>query len=107
MKRRPLLAAVREIMRRQDAARAVEHAEPPVPRAAAPAPAAERPAPRAQPDHELDQLAAEARYHRDRFQLYRARVMSGSSVPTSPARLRELERTAAAAQERLAHARTR
>jgi hypothetical protein len=56
------------------------------------------------PDHELEQLAAEARYHRDRFQLYRARVISGSSMATSPARLRELERTATAAAERLAHA---
>ena len=59
----------------------------------------------AQPDHELEQIAAEARYHRDRFQLYRARVISGSSVATSPARLRELERTAIAAEQRLAHAR--
>jgi hypothetical protein len=57
------------------------------------------------PDHELEQLAAEASYHRDRFRLYRARVMSGSSIATSPARLRELERTATAAAERLAHAR--
>jgi hypothetical protein len=57
------------------------------------------------PDHELDQLAAEARYHRERFELYRARVMSGSRVATSPTRLRELERTAAAAEDRLAHAR--
>ena len=57
------------------------------------------------PDHDLEQLAAESRYHRDRFQLYRARVMSGSSVATSAVRLRQLERTANAAQERLAHAR--
>ena len=59
----------------------------------------------AQLDHELEQLAAEARYHRDRFQLYRARAISGSSRVTSPARLRELERTATAAEQRLAHAR--
>ena len=56
------------------------------------------------PDHDLEQLAAEARYHRERFQLYRARVISGSSMATSPARLRELERIATGAQERLAHA---
>jgi hypothetical protein len=56
-------------------------------------------------DHDLEQLAAEWRYHRDRFQLYRARVMSGSAMATSPARLRQLERTATAAEERLAHAR--
>jgi hypothetical protein len=55
-------------------------------------------------EHDLEQLAAEARYHRERFQLYRARVISGSSMATSPARLRELERTATAAEERLAHA---
>ena len=58
-----------------------------------------------QPDHEREQLVAEAQYHRDRFQLYRARVRSGSRMATSPARLRELERTATAAEERLAHAR--
>jgi hypothetical protein len=57
------------------------------------------------PDDELEHLAAEARYHRDRFELYRARVMSGSSAATSLARLRELERTATAAADRLAHAR--
>ena len=57
------------------------------------------------PDHDLEQLVAEARYHQDRFQLYRARVISGSSTATSPTRLRELERTATAAAERLAHAR--
>jgi hypothetical protein len=56
-------------------------------------------------DDELEHLAAEARYHRDRFELYRARVMSGSSAATSLARLRELERTATAAADRLAHAR--
>jgi hypothetical protein len=56
------------------------------------------------PEHDLEQLAAEARYHRERYQLYRARVISGSSMATSPARLRELERTATGAEERLAHA---
>ena len=56
-------------------------------------------------EHDLEQLAAESRYHRDRYQLYRARVMSGSAAATSPVRLRQLERTAQAAAERLAHAR--
>ena len=55
-------------------------------------------------DYELEALAAEARYARERFDLYRARVISGSAMATSPARLRELERTATAAQERLDHA---
>ncbi len=54
-------------------------------------------------DDELEQLVAEARYHRDRYELYRARVVSGSSAATSLARLRELERTATAATDRLAH----
>jgi hypothetical protein len=56
-------------------------------------------------DAELEQLEAEAHYHRDRFNLYQARVISGSSVATSATRLRELKRTATAAAERLAHAR--
>jgi hypothetical protein len=54
---------------------------------------------------DMEQLEAEARYHRDRYELYRARVRSGSSTPTSPARLRALEQSATAAAERLAHAR--
>lgn len=55
--------------------------------------------------NELERLAAEARYHRDRLRLYRARVQSGSSRATSPVKLRELERAATAAEERLAFAR--
>ena len=93
-------------MRHRAVVREAEHAQPDVRPAAAPAPAGERSRP-TQPDHEFDQLSAEARYHRERFQLYRARVVSGSRVATSPARLRELERTATAAEERLAHARRR
>jgi hypothetical protein len=56
---------------------------------------------RFQPD--LGIREAEARYHRDRLALYRARVLSAK--PTSPGRLQELERTAAAADARLRHAR--
>jgi hypothetical protein len=103
VKRRRLLAAVRERMRHHATVRKAEdraHAarsEPPPPITGPPRPI--------EPDLELEQLAAEARYHRDRFDLYRARVISGSSAPTSSARLRELERTATAAEERLAHAR--
>ena len=55
-------------------------------------------------DEELEQIAAEARYQRDRFDLYKARVTSGNAA-TSLGRLRELERTAAAAADRLANAR--
>jgi hypothetical protein len=44
-------------------------------------------------------LEAEARYHRDRLALYRARVLTAK--PTSASRLRELERTSRAADARL------
>lgn len=50
-------------------------------------------------------LEAEARYHRDRLALYRARIYG--SKPTSLTRLRELERTSRAADERLRTARGR
>ena len=64
-----------------------------------------RPARPAPPDPQIEQLAAEARYHRERFELHRARVMSGSPRATTLGRLRELERSATAAQDRLVHAR--
>ena len=47
----------------------------------------------------IEHLRAEARYHRDRAALYRARSLTGR--PTTPGRLRELERAAISAQERL------
>ena len=99
MSRQRLLAAVRERMRSQGAARA-EEAGPPPPRSP-------RRPPQSLPDPELEQLEAEARYARDRYDLYHARVVSGSSAATSPTRLRELQRTATAAADRLAHARRR
>ncbi len=75
--------------------------------AAAPRPAPrvarERPAP---PDLHLEQLIAEAQYHRNRYELARARVVSASPRATTPGRLQALERNAIAAEERLAHART-
>jgi len=46
-----------------------------------------------------ERLEAEARYHRERLALYRARVFN--SKPTSPGRLRELERASEAADARL------
>jgi hypothetical protein len=52
---------------------------------------------------DLPQLEAEARYHRDRLSLYRAR--SYGSDTTTPQRLRELERTAAQAEQRLRNVR--
>jgi hypothetical protein len=98
MSRRRLLGAALDRMRIQAPARDAEEATP------APPPPWRRP-PAPPRDAELERLEAEARYHRDRFNLYHARVVSGSSVPTSATRLRELERTATAAAERLAHAR--
>ena len=48
---------------------------------------------------QLEDLRAEARYARERYDLYKARTFSGR--PTSPARLRELERASDRAQARL------
>jgi hypothetical protein len=47
----------------------------------------------------MEEMAAEARYHRDRYALYQAK--SYSSRPTSPTRLRELERRHQGADSRL------
>jgi hypothetical protein len=47
----------------------------------------------------VEELRAEARYYRERLELYRAKAYSGR--PTSPTRLRELERTDAGAKARL------
>ncbi|MDX6642248.1 MAG: hypothetical protein QOD76_210 [Solirubrobacteraceae bacterium] len=54
----------------------------------------------ASPD--LHDLLAEARYHRERYELYKAKQY-GSRL-TSPTRLRELERASRSAQARLRHA---
>jgi hypothetical protein len=48
---------------------------------------------------DFEQLRAEARYQRERYDLYCARVYAGK--PTSPARLRELQRASEAAEARL------
>jgi hypothetical protein len=91
---------VRDVMR----ADTVTHADPPDPQRPPPVPrpaAADRERTR-QAAAELEQLGAEARYHRDRLALYHARVVSAK--PASAARLRELQRTSAAADARLAHA---
>jgi hypothetical protein len=47
----------------------------------------------------LEQLRAEARHHRERRDLYRAKAYGPR--PTTPARLRELEKVADAAEARL------
>jgi hypothetical protein len=48
---------------------------------------------------EVAGLRAEARYHRERLALYRARAYGSDT--TTPRRLRELERAAAQAEQRL------
>lgn len=53
-------------------------------------------------DARLEDLRVEARYWRERRDLYRAKAYRGA--PTRPARLAELERSAAAAEERLKRA---
>jgi hypothetical protein len=50
----------------------------------------------------LDQLRAEARYHRQRADLYRARLSGGRAV--NLARLEELQRASDRAAERLRQA---
>ena len=52
---------------------------------------------------DLTSLKAEARYHRERLALYRARAYGSDT--TTPGRLRELERAAAQAEQRLGSAR--
>jgi hypothetical protein len=47
----------------------------------------------------IDALRSEARYHRERLDLYRARAYG--MRPTSPERLRELQRASDLAEERL------
>lgn len=54
----------------------------------------------AQATRGLEELRLDARHERNRLALYRAKVLSAR--PTSPARLRELERSCARAEERLA-----
>jgi len=51
---------------------------------------------------ELEHLRAEARYHRERRDLYRAKMYGPRA--TDPNRMRELERICDAAETRLAHA---
>jgi hypothetical protein len=53
----------------------------------------------------IDELEAEARYARQRLDLYRAKTYGPR--PTSPVRMRELEREASGAEERLRRARER
>jgi len=52
--------------------------------------------------HRLDELRVDARYHRERRDLYRAK-MHGPR-PTSPGRMRELERAYALSDSRIRRA---
>lgn len=101
MARSRLILAVRDRMRRQTAARDRDAVSTPAP----PPPVARRPQRPAPPDPQLEQLAAEAQYHRNRYELARARVISASPSATTPGRLHALQRSAVSAEERLAHAR--
>jgi hypothetical protein len=47
----------------------------------------------------IEELQAEVRYHRDRYDLYKAKAYS--SRPTSTTRMRELERRSLGADSRL------
>jgi hypothetical protein len=76
-------------------ASAIEPTAAPKPKVAPQAPLAD--------DRILDQLAAEARYHRQRYDLYRAK-MYGLHV-TSQTRLNELQRACEGAEARLVAAR--
>ncbi len=53
-------------------------------------------------DNALEQLAAEARYHRQRYDLYKAKMYGLRA--TSHSRLRELQRSCEGAEARLAAA---
>jgi hypothetical protein len=53
-------------------------------------------------DARIEVLRADARYAREREQLYRARLLGPR--PTSLGKLRELDKAAQQAEERLAHA---
>lgn len=57
------------------------------------------------PSDLTDQRVAEARYARERYELYKSRVYGGSR-PTTLKRLRELEREHELAEARLRHAQT-
>ena len=50
----------------------------------------------------IEELRAEARYHRERYDLYRAKMYGPR--PTTMTRLRELERAHQGAEARLRHA---
>ena len=99
-----LLRRVRELVAGRSGRRRRGSRTNPVPALPVPRPATARAVARvALPAPDLQELEAQARYHRDRLALYRARVLSAK--PASAARLRELQRISTAADARLRHAR--
>lgn len=95
-----LLGRVRAFAARRKERRTGGSRTDPVPTAPVARPATPRVVPRvALPAPDLQEIEAQARYHRDRLALYRARVLSAK--PTSTARLHELQRISAAADARL------
>jgi hypothetical protein len=97
------LTRIREFVTGRNGRRTRAAAAGPVPAPPVPGPAAPRPVARVTlPAPALQELEAEARHHRDRLALYRARVLTAK--PASAARLRELERISEAADARLRHA---
>jgi hypothetical protein len=97
-----LLPRVLHLMRRRSALREAHDSAPAVRLPTETAPPSVVPTVDAE---SLDMLEAEARHHRARLDLYRARAYA--LKPTSATRLRELERTAALAESRVTQARGR
>jgi hypothetical protein len=94
-----LLHRVRELVARRKATRRLGPGVPdPLPAPSVPRPASPRElAHAALPARDLQELEAQARYHRERVGVL-------SAKPASAARLRELQRTSPAADARLRHA---
>jgi len=101
-RRARMMSRVRDLLRRREPAGPSHSSAPP---AGPPSRRPARPARAPRHDAELERSQAEARYHRERLTLYRARVLSAR--PSSLARLRELERISAAATARLKRLRER
>ena len=99
-----LITRVRRLMRHESARREA-HDGPPAAVEALPTEPRARTPRRASMPTTWRCSRREARYHRDRLALYRARVYADK--PTSAKRLGELERTSVAADARLTHARGR
>jgi hypothetical protein len=96
-----VLSGVLATLRKRKSRANEQGTEPPAPTHVTPRPA---PAPEPASTPDLEQIAAEARYHRDRLALYRARM---HRAVASLSGLRQPERAAEAADVRLRHAQLR